>query len=148
MKSKDTFIKEIISDIYNLPSPQLDESRRNQISEIINVVINGDIVSEYFVSDVIINKKLGVYVYILTDNRLVIVTIDTQDKINTYPFLIRELQKLFFNSPEPNTISVEIRLSNNEVIGLKYRADNEKITSFFQALDQVLIKQSQEYGKK
>lgn len=143
MKNKDRFIEDILKDIYNLSAPKLDESRRNQIFDIINIVVNGDNPAEYLVSDVNIKNKLGVYVYILTNNRLIIVTIDTQDEINTYPFSIVEMNKLSFKSPEPDMMSVEIKLSDNKSFGLTYPANRNKITSFFQALDQVLIKQKQ-----
>lgn len=142
-KEKDAFVQSIVETIYQLPSPKLDESRKIQISSIINVVINGDSVITYLVSDVNISDHLAIYVYILTNNRFIVVTIDTRNEINTYPFFIKEMQKISFKSPEPNIISVEIELSGNKLLGLRYPTNNEKITSFFQCLDQALIKQKQ-----
>lgn len=143
MKDKNIYIQEIIKDIYSLPTPKFEESRRSQISGMISVVVNGDIIEEYLVSDATIDNQLAVYVYILTNNRLIIVTIDTQDKISTYPFVISEMQKIFFKSPKPNRISVEINLANNKLLGLEYSVDKKETTDFFQKLDQVLTKQRQ-----
>lgn len=141
MKNKNICIQGIIKDIYSLPTPKFEESRKSQISGMISVVVNGDNIEEYLVSDATIDSQLAVYVYILTNNRLIIVTIDTQDKISTYPFVISEMQKVSFKSPKPNRISVEINLANNKLLGLEYSADKKETTDFFQKLDQVLTKQ-------
>lgn len=143
MKDKDSYIQEIIKDIYSLSSPKFEESRKSQISGMIRVVVNGDDIKEYLVSDATIDSQLAVYVYILTNNRLIIVTIDMQDQINTYPFIISEMQKISFKSPKLDRISVEINLANNKLVGLEYSADKKETTDFFQKLDQLLTKQRQ-----
>ena len=139
MKSKDTFIQEILKDIYGLSIPELEDSRRWQISNIINVVVNGDTIQKYLIIDVIIKDKIGVYVYVLTNNRLIVFAIDTVNKVDTSLFNYTEMQKVSFSSPDTNRIVVEISLSNNRSLGLEYSTEKKEITDFFQALDQILI---------
>jgi hypothetical protein len=136
MKSKDAFIQEILKDIYNLPTSRLPEERREQISKLIHTVINGDTITKYLVISVTIDNKRGIYLYILTNNRFIVFPIGvSSNEINTYPFAISEIKKVFFKSPELNKISVEISLFNNQLLGLEYSVDREDITSFFQELD-------------
>ena len=139
MKSKDAFIQEILKDIYNLSAPRLVEERKEQISKLIHTVINGDLITKYLVSSVSIENERGIYLYILTNHRLIVFTIGVNsNQINTYPFAISEMKKIFFKSPELNKISVEISLSNNQSLGLEYSIDREDITSFFQELDKLV----------
>ncbi len=139
MKSKDAFIQEILKDIYNLPNPKLEESRKIQIKAVIDNAINGDDIKEHLSIDVLVNQQTYIYVYVLTEKRLVVFAISPQNKVNSNSFSLQEMQKVNFNSPEPAQMSIEIVLSNGNSFGLKYSEDNKKITSFFQKLDQQLI---------
>lgn len=139
MKSKDAFIQEILKDIYNLPNPKLEESRKIQIKAVIDNAINGDDIKEHLSIDVLVNQQTYIYVYVLTKKRLIVFAISPKNEVNSNSFSLQEMQKVNFNSPEPNQMSIEIILSNSNSFGLKYSEDNKKITSFFQKLDQQLI---------
>jgi hypothetical protein len=72
MDKKD-YIDQIIKDIYNLNIPEIEETRKEQIANIIDIAINGDTIEKYLVIDVIIqNNKPAIYVYVLTNKRLVV----------------------------------------------------------------------------
>lgn len=139
MKSKDAFIQEILEDIYNLPNPRLEESRKIQIKTVLDNAINGDSIKEHLSIDVLVNQQTYIYVYVLTEKRLVVFAISPQNEVNSNSFSLQEMQKVNFNSPEPAKMSVEIVLSNGNSFGLKYSEENKSITSFFRKLDQKLI---------
>jgi hypothetical protein len=139
MTNKDDRIQEIIKYIYDLPSPKLQEERKEQISNLAHTVINGDIIIKFLVSPVTINNERGIYIYVLTNNRLIILAISTNsNKINTHSFIMSEMQKVVFHSPELNKISVKISLDNNQSLSLEYTTDRDDITSFFQELDKLV----------
>lgn len=141
LSPNDTCITKIVESVYSLPAPKLQEERKEQISSLIYTIINGDIITKYLASSVTINNERGIYVYILTNNRLIVLAISaSSNKINTYSFVISEMQKVIFNSPELNKISVEINLFNNQSLGLEYSVDRQDITSFFQELDKLVKK--------
>lgn len=139
MINKEVFIQKIIKEINDLSNPKLNKFREDQIIDIMDIVIHNQTPKNYLVTDVNINESLKIYVYILTNNRLITVMINSQEEINTSSVLIRDMQKLVFKSPEPYRILVEIHLSNNSLIGMKYPVSKKTTTEFFQALDQVLV---------
>lgn len=138
MKSKDAFIQEILEDIYNLPNHKLEELRKIQIKTVLDNAINGDSIKEHLSIDVLVNQQTYIYVYVLTEKRLIIFAISSQNEVNSNTFSLQEMQKVNFNSPELGKMSIEIILSNGNSFGLKY-SENKDITSFFQKLDQYLI---------
>lgn len=138
MKSKDAFIQEILENIYNLPNHKLEESRKIQIKTVLDNAINGDSIKEHLSIDVLVNQQTYIYVYVLTEKRLIIFAISSQNEVNSNTFSLQEMQKVNFNSPELGKMSIEIILSNGNSFGLKY-SENKDITSFFQKLDQYLI---------
>lgn len=86
MNKKDC-IDRIIEDIYNLNIPEIEETRKEQIANIIDIAINGDTIEKYLVIDVIIeNNKPAIYVYVLTNKRLVVFSVNTTGDINSRPF--------------------------------------------------------------
>jgi hypothetical protein len=139
MRNKAAFIQEILEDIYNLPNPKLEESRKTQIKTVIDNAINGDSTREHLSIDVLVSKETYIYVYVLTAKRLIVFAISPKNEVNSNSFSLQEMQKVNFNSPEPAKMSIEIVLSNGNAFGLKYSEENKSITSFFQKLDQQLI---------
>jgi hypothetical protein len=139
MDKKD-YIDQIIKDIYNLNIPEIEETRKEQIANIIDIAINGDTIEKYLVIDVIIqNNKPAIYVYVLTNKRLVVFSVNTTGDVNSRPFPLYEIQEVRFSSPKVNKTSVEIILLDDKLLGLTYLAKNTKATTFFQELDQVLF---------
>ena len=134
-----TILDKITDEVFQLDNPVINSSRRSQIREFIESAINGDTPESYLV----INSKLskdrkGVLVYILTNARLLKIDIDDKDIYSSSPSLnaiINIDRKLL----EGNRAQVTIYFQNDS-FGLKYSADNQKISEFFQKVDQWRIK--------
>jgi hypothetical protein len=134
MTNKEENLKTIINDISGL-NPILDETRKQQITNFIISAVNGDIPT----SHLIINANLGennrgIIIYILTDLRLIKIDIDAKEiKSGSFPLntLIGIERKLIDGDIAQFSIAFQ-----NGTFGLRYSQDDQKITDFFQKIDQ------------
>ncbi len=135
MTSKEENLKAIFDDIYKLNNPIIDDPRKQQINNFIISAINGDNPT----SHLIINANLGennrgAIIYILTDLRLIKIDIGANEiKSGSFPLntLIGIERKLIDNDLAQFTVAFQ-----NGTFGLRYSQDDQKITDFFQKIDQ------------
>jgi len=139
MKDKEIYINTILQDIFNLSDPKIQEVRKGAISEFINTSINGDTINAHLVIDVMLNNKSGVYVYILTDVRLIQIQIDADKEISSLTYLLSEIIGVERKLIDTNRIEIQI-IFKNGLVGLKYSEQEQKITVFFQKVEQAWAK--------
>ena len=128
-------LNQIIKDIFELDDPKIEENRRDQIQDFIKKVINGDSVQGHLVIDANLkNKKEGVLVYILTNAR--IIKIEISEGISSQSFFLNALVSVG-RKLEKDQEEVEVIFQNTS-FGLRYYPEeDEKISQFFQKIDQV-----------
>ncbi len=134
-KILDEITKEIFSDIKS--SPNKDEAAK--ISAFIKLIVNGDMPIDYLKIDANLTKnKPGIIVYILTDRRLIKIDIDTATAaIKSSNFIISKIISIDFNLAQGKT-EVLVNFENGS-FGLSYPFENDKITEFFQKVDQLRL---------
>lgn len=144
--NKDKQIKSIVAEIFEIPSPKIDESYRNQIYDFIKTTINGDSDIKYYLAiDVIINQKDGVVIYVLTDKRLIQFEIDADGEIKSGSLILKQIIGGIVRSLSENGTKMEVILRSHPDVtaGLKYDIKNDKITKFFEEVEQVLLESKQ-----
>lgn len=129
MSNNEKYFQIIIEEIFDIPNTGIKINRKDYISQFIKTVVNGDIIDSYLVVDVLLNNKPGVYVYILTNNRLIQIGIDSENE-RSLPFLLSKIGSIELKSPDSNRQEVRINFEN-EVIGLNYSANKQEVTKFF-----------------
>lgn len=134
-ESKDSIIKDIFKDIYSYSNSKVQKSREPQIENIIRATVNGDIIEKYLVIDIKLEDKDGIYVYILTNKKLIQISIDIESKVDSLSFLLSQMLGVIFKSPQPGRLIAEANFFNGK-LGLHYSAANKRITNFFQAVEQ------------
>jgi hypothetical protein len=139
MENKENYIDKILQDIFNLSSPKIQEVRREQITEFIGTTVNGDTINAHLVIDVMLNNKPGVYVYILTDIRLIQIQIDADKEISSLTYLLSEIIGVERKLIDTDRIEIQI-IFKNGLVGLKYSEKDQKITVFFQKVEQTWAK--------
>lgn len=139
MKDKKAYIDKILKDVFSLPNPKIKESRKEQIADFISVAVNGDTINAYLVIDVILDNKPGIYVYILTDSKLIQIGIDTKDKIRSLTFALAEIVRVERKSTEVGRMEIQIDFKT-DLVGLRYSTNDPQITEFFQKVEQSWIK--------
>lgn len=134
MRSKEENLKAITDEIIAINTPIIGE-RKKQIHDFIISAVNGDTPT----SHLIINANLGdnnagVIAYILTNLRLIKIDIDAHGiKSGSFPLntLIGIERKLVDGQLEQFSVAFQ-----NGTFGLRYSQDDQKITDFFQKIDQ------------
>lgn len=146
MKDKKAYIGKILKDVFSLPSPKIKESRKKPISKFISVAVNGDTINAYLVIDVQIDNKPGIYIYILTNNKLIQIGIDINGKIESLTFVLSQIFKIERKLTNENRMEIEISFADNSV-GLRYPGDDKNISEFFQKVEQLWITRGQDGAK-
>ncbi len=136
--SKDSIIKDIFKDIYSYSNSKVQKSREPQIENIIRATVNGDIIEKYLVIDIKLEGKDGIYVYILTNKKLIQISIDIESKVDSLSFLLSQMLGVTFKSLQPERLIAEVNFFNGK-LGIDYSAPNKRITSFFQAVEQKFL---------
>jgi len=142
MKDKEAYIDKILEDVFSLPAPKIKESRKEHISEFISSAVNGDTINAYIVIDVQIDNKPGIYIYILTNNKLIQIGIDINGKIESLTFILSQIFKIERKLTDENRMEIEISFADNSV-GLRYPGDDKNINEFFQKIEQVWVNRGQ-----
>lgn len=135
MISKEKNLKAIIDDIFKLNNPIIDEVRKQQVDNFIVSAVNGDIPTAHLIISANLGENnRGVIIYILTDLRLIKIDIDANEiKSGSFPLntLIGVERKLIDGELAQFSIAFQ-----NGTFGLRYSQDDQKITDFFQKIDQ------------
>ncbi len=128
-------INSLLEKIYILKDPQIEESRKQELQDFIKTTINGDTIEASLPINANLGKdNRGALVYVITNLRLIKFEIDAKEiksvsfPIDTITGIERTLDK--------DRATIQITFPNNS-IGLKYSANNQIITNFFQKVDQL-----------
>lgn len=133
--SNETQINQIIDEIFRLDSPKINEARRQQIRGFVESTINGDTAQAYLAINASLEKdKKGAIVYVLTNVRLIKIDID-ENEIQSSSFPLDTIIGIERKLVDGDRAQVGVSFQNG-YFGLRYSADNKKITEFFQKLDQ------------
>lgn len=127
-------LSKIEAEIFQLTSPQINESRRQQIRAFVDSAINGDTAQDFLVINSTLSKdRTGALVYVLTNVRLIKIEIDNKNVQSTSPSL-NTIINVDWKLLEGDRTKVAIYFQN-DFFGLAYSALNQKITDFFKKVD-------------
>jgi|SRR5579871_3384974 len=120
--------------LYALNAPELDRSRKSNIETLLRSTFNGDEVSAYLPLNAQVRREvMGWLFYVLTNNRVIKFDIDTQEiKSASFPL---DTITAFERTIEGNREGIKISFQNGS-FGLNYTTPNDKISNFFQKVDQ------------
>ncbi len=129
-------INSILEEILALDSPIINEGKKKSIFEFLKIVVNGDSIKSHLVINASLGKDAsGALVYILTDARLITVSItdsgepeSSSYKLDTMVGISRKLDE--------GRMQIRVSFQSDKVVGLKYPMTSEHITDFFQKIDQ------------
>jgi len=136
MSDKKEYIGGIIKDIFDLPSPKIQESRKKDITEFVNIAINGDTIDSHLVLDISNDEKPSVAVYILTDKRLIQIDIETDIEAKSSVYLLSEIIGVERKLIESDRMEVRI-IFKNGLVGLRHPKKASTTTAFFQKIEQI-----------
>ena len=135
---KSETLSAIIQDIFSLDSPKIDDSRKKQITEFVITTVNGDNPTDYLVLNANLGENIkGIIAYILTNLRLIKIDIDAKEvQSSSFPLntIIGIERKLIDGERAQFSVSFQ-----NGSFGLRYSPSDQKITDFFQKIDQTRI---------
>lgn len=127
-------IDEVLKQIFDLDHPKINENRREIVGDFVKTTVNGDTIQAYLVMNADLREKEeGALVYILTNKRLIKVTIG-KDAESAASLPLNKIIGIENKQTTSNgKANVEVVFQNN-VWGLEYSIKNKKITEFFQKL--------------
>ena len=126
-----------MSEIFALDSPQIADSRKEDIRDFVGSAVNGDDPTAHLVVNAGFREgREGAIAYILTDKRLIKIDIDEKEAQSS-SFLLRTIIGIE-RSMDGDRAQFNISFQNGS-FGLKYPKDNKKIAEFLQQLDQARI---------
>lgn len=135
MNSKEETLNTITDDILKLDTPIMGEARKKQINNFIISTVNGDTPTAHLIISANLgDNNRGIIIYILTNIRLIKIDIDTSEvKSVSFPLdtMIGIERKLIDGDLTQFSIAFQ-----NSTFGLRYSQDDQKITDFFQKVDQ------------
>lgn len=135
------YLNNVLDDIFHLNEPKVDENRRKQVSGLIESTINGDITQSHLAINADLREnKTGAIVYILTNRRLIKIDIDTTE-IESVSFPLDTLIGVERKLIDSNEAQIQISFQNGS-FGLRYLFKDNKITDFFQKVDQSRFKEA------
>jgi len=139
-KPKESYIDKILQDIFNLNKPSIEDSRKVELHDFIKMTINGDSPKEYFAINANLdNGDEGAVVYILTNTRLIKVDIGINGEVQSSSFIFDSIINIKRKLLSDGRAEIEVLFQNGS-FGLRYQNSDKKISDFFQAMDQLRIK--------
>lgn len=139
MSSREETVKAIVQEVLDLRSPKIQETRKDSILDFIKMAVNGDDIKTHLVIDVKLNNTPGVYVYILTNARLIQIQIDVDHGISSLAFVLSGIINVERKLIDDARIEVQVIFKDN-VVGLRYSTKDQKTTEFFQQIEQTWAK--------
>ena len=138
MESKESYIKQILKDIWEVGGELLKTQDQDKLRNFVTITINGDVPANHLVINTnLSNGKEGVVIYILTNKRLI--KIDMGDKIQSSSFILDSIINIERELLDDDRIQIKI-LFPNDSFGLRYPATDTQASNFFQSLDQSRVK--------
>jgi hypothetical protein len=128
-------IKEILDKVFNLDSPKIDKSREKQISDFLEITINGDEIKESLVINVTFGKdRAGAGIYVLTNVRLIRINVEPTE-IKSSDFFLNKIN-IEWKVSDGNRTEIKVS-AGTAFINLVY-SDQEN-TDFFKKVDQARV---------
>lgn len=138
MPEKNELINSVLSEICSLNN-KISDQRKEQYRAFIESTVNGDTPITHLTIDANLAKdKPGIIIYILTNVRLIKIELGL-DEIKSSGFLLDKLVVVERKIIDDDKAEVLIKFDNDS-FGLRYPIKNQKITDFFQQVDQPRIK--------
>ncbi len=137
---KERRIEVILKKIFDLPKSQTRESIKEAILGIIKTTINGDSIITDLVIDVTL--KNAVYIYILTNTKLIQLILDANNEIESLTLALVDITGIERKSTQDGKMDIRINFSA-DVVGLTYPVKNNEITAFFQEIEKSWIARGQ-----
>jgi hypothetical protein len=132
--TKKEVLDAIIAEIFQLDSPKIEETRREQLLEFITSAVNGDTpITQLVINASVDEKNKGAIIYILTNLRLIKIDVAPKEiKSSSFPLntLIGIDRKLI----DSDQIEFSVSFQNGS-FGLRYSQDLKNITDFFQKIE-------------
>jgi hypothetical protein len=138
MESKESYIKQILKDIWRVGGELLKTQDQDKLRNFVTITINGDVPANHLaINTNLSNGKEGVVIYILTNKRLI--KVDIGDKIQSSSFILDSIINIERELLDDDRIQIKI-LFPNDSFGLRYPATDTQASKFFQSLDQSRVK--------
>lgn len=139
---KEEHLDNIINQIFSIDVPKIDESRKDKVRGFIKTTINGDTTQLSLVISASLGKdKRGILVYVLTDARLIKITIEEAQEMQSSSLKLDTIIDVQYKLIEADNAAVEV-ISKSGSMGLRYSAKKQNILDFFQEVDKRRIKGS------
>lgn len=133
-------VNQIMVDILQLKSSEIAEARHEQIRGLIKATINGDVSKTHVTTTANLSKdRKGVLVYILTNLRLIKIEIDAKE-IHSSSFSLDKMIAFDRTLVDGDRAGVKVSFQNGS-LGLQYNQTEQKITDFFQQVDQSRVRE-------
>lgn len=134
MTTKKEALDTIVTEVFKLDSPKIDQTRKEQVSEFITSAVNGDTPITHLVINASVDENnKGAIVYILTNLRLIKVDIAPRE-IRSSSFPLNTLIGIDRKLIDSDQIEFSIAFQNGS-FGLRYSQDLKNITDFFQKIE-------------
>ena len=134
-KDKKKYIDIILQEIFELEESVIDKTREPELRDSITRAVNGDMPQKHLV----INIDETAVIYILTNLRIIVIDIDAT-KIQSSSFVLNAITNIQTEKLlEEGTVETRIVFQNNS-FGLIYPIDDKKASDFFQAIDNLRVK--------
>lgn len=136
-------IKKIADKVFSLDSPKIEESRRQQISDFLGTTINGDAINDFLAINANLSKEReGVLVYVLTDKRIIKISIDAKENsVQSSDLFLHRISTGWEIKEGERT---EVRISSEDGnFSLRYPPSNQEITEFFKKVDQARVQRAE-----
>ncbi len=131
-----TEIEKIVGEIFALGSPSINAAKQGDIGEFLKINVNGDSIKSYLVISANFSKdRSGALVYILTDARLIEISVKDTGEIESSSFKLETMVGVSRKLDE-GKMQVRVAFQGDKTVGLRYPITNNKITDFFQKIDQ------------
>lgn len=125
----------IIKEIFDLKSPAIDTSKKDEINKFLEITINGDSIEDSLIMNAGLgNNKTGALVYILTNKSLIRLSLEASGDIESSSFKIDAIVEVS-RKLDDGIVQVNVSFQDNKSIGLKYSMSRNDITEFFQKID-------------
>lgn len=128
------YIDELITEIFALDDPAVDQSRNQEVREFVTRAINGDDPKKHLV----INIDETAAIYILTNLRVIKIDIDAK-KIWSSSFVLSSVTIQTEKLRDEANMQTRLLFQGNS-FGLIYPINDEKALSFFQAIDDLRVR--------
>jgi hypothetical protein len=132
-------LNEIMATIFKLKEPPIEETRKQEVFNLIETTVNGDTIKSSLVINAQLNEKSdGAIVYILTNLRIIkIIIVNDPKTIESTSAKLDTIISIDRKIIDGTTAQVGISFQNqNMYVGLRYLANDQMVSKFFREVDE------------